>query len=210
MLNGQFDWDTDNYKCALFTSASNLGVASTTYAGVTNEVANANGYLTGGLAVAFVLTGTRSVDAKFSTNPTWAAAGGSIVGRYAAVYEVGGDVAFFSMLDRTATAVANAVWGTPSGDNVTITSATSALPLVAAGAMFEISGHSTLANNGLYVATGSPTTASLPATKLSGLSPAAAAAAAVTAYLGLNLTAADASAFVVSSSGAPSPMFTLA
>ena len=50
LLNGTFDIDTDSYKCALFLSTSNIGAASTTYAGVTNEHANGNGYTTGGIA----------------------------------------------------------------------------------------------------------------------------------------------------------------
>ena len=208
MLNGTFDWDSDAYKCALFQSTSNLTVASTAYSGVTNEVANANGYLTGGLAVAFNLTPNgRAIDVKFQLNPTWAANGGSIVSRYGAVYEVGADVAFFSMMERTATAIGDAAWGTPTGDDVTITSAGAALPAITAGTMFEISGHANPANNGLYVATGSPTTSSRPATKQSGAAPAAAAASAVTGYVGANLTAGDQSAFVVNSSS--TPMFTL-
>ena len=47
--------DLDNaalgYKMALFLSTSNIGAASTTYAGVTNEHANANGYTTGGTSI---------------------------------------------------------------------------------------------------------------------------------------------------------------
>ena len=48
LLNGTFDIDTDTFKIALFQSTSNIGAASTTYAGLTNEVASANGYTTGG------------------------------------------------------------------------------------------------------------------------------------------------------------------
>lgn len=101
ILNGQFDWDTDTWKVALFLSTSNLGAASTTYAGVTNEHANANGYTTGGITVTFTLAGTTSVTASFATNPVWTASGGSIVARFAAIYESGGDVAFYCLLDST-------------------------------------------------------------------------------------------------------------
>ena len=66
LLNGQFDLDTDSFKCALFLSTSNLTTASTTFAGVTNEVGTTNtGYTAGGAAVAFTLAGTTSV-----TSPT--------------------------------------------------------------------------------------------------------------------------------------------
>lgn len=99
ILNGQFDWDTDSFKVALFLSASNISATSTTYAGVTSEHANANGYTTGGIAQLFTLAGTTSVTVSFTTNPVWTASGGSIVARFAVIYEVAGDVAFFCLLD---------------------------------------------------------------------------------------------------------------
>lgn len=101
ILSGQFDIDSDTYKCALFLSTSNLGAASTTYAGVTNEHANANGYTTGGIAVTFTLSGTTSVTASFATNPVWTASGGSITARFAAIYEVSGDVLAYVLLDSS-------------------------------------------------------------------------------------------------------------
>lgn len=100
MLNGQFDFDSDTWKMALFLSTSNLGAGSTTYAGVTNEHANANGYTTGGVAITFSLSGTTTVTAD-STDATWTASGGSIVARFAAIYEVGGDIFAFCLLDST-------------------------------------------------------------------------------------------------------------
>src|SRR6266571_4675204 len=66
--NTGFDIDSGSYKVALFLSTSNIGAASTTYAGVTNEVANANGYTTGGIAVTFTLSGTTTVTATFASN----------------------------------------------------------------------------------------------------------------------------------------------
>lgn len=101
IINGQFDIDTDTYKCALFLSTSNISASSTTYAGVTNEHANANGYTTGGVTVAFTLAGTTSVTASFTTNPSWTASGGNIVARFAVIYEVAGDVLFYCLLDST-------------------------------------------------------------------------------------------------------------
>jgi hypothetical protein len=61
LLNGTFDIDTDSYKTALFLSTSNIGSGSTTYAGLTNEHANANGYTTGGIATTLTLSGTTTV-----------------------------------------------------------------------------------------------------------------------------------------------------
>jgi hypothetical protein len=102
IAKGQFDFDSDTWKMALFQSTSNLGAASTTYAGVTNEVANGNGYTTGGIAVTFTLTGTTSVKVDVDTDPVWTASGGgSITARFAAIYEVGGDVLAYCLLDST-------------------------------------------------------------------------------------------------------------
>jgi hypothetical protein len=101
LLNGTFDIDSDTYKCALFLSTSNIGAATTTYAGVTNEHANGNGYTTGGIAVALTLAGTTTVTVDITTDPVWTASGGSITARFAVIYEVGGDVLCYALLDST-------------------------------------------------------------------------------------------------------------
>lgn len=101
LINGTFDIDSDTWKCALFLSTSNIGAASTTYAGLTNEHANANGYTTGGIAVTLTLAGTTSVTAVFATNPVWTASGGSIVARFAVIYEVAGNVLCYCLLDSS-------------------------------------------------------------------------------------------------------------
>lgn len=101
LLNGTFDIDTDSYKCALFLSTSNLGAASTTFAGVTAEHAAANGYTAGGIAVALTLAGTTTVTVDVTTDPVWTASGGSIVARFAAIYEVAGDILCYCLLDST-------------------------------------------------------------------------------------------------------------
>ena len=76
LLDGTFDIDSDSYKMALFLSTSNLGAASTTYAAVTNEHANNNGYATGGIAIDLVLSGTTTVKVDIDTDPVWTANGG--------------------------------------------------------------------------------------------------------------------------------------
>src|SRR5688572_28986473 len=86
---------------ALFLSSSNLSSASTTYAALTGEHANANGYTTGGIAVTLTLSGTNPVTVDIQTDPVWTASGGSIVARYAVIYEVGGDVLMYCLLDST-------------------------------------------------------------------------------------------------------------
>jgi len=100
LLDGTFDIDSDTWNMALFLSTSNLGAATTTYAGVTNEHANANGYTTGGVSVTLSLAGTTTVTVD-STDASWTAAGGSIVARFAAIYEVGGNVLCYCLLDDT-------------------------------------------------------------------------------------------------------------
>ncbi len=103
LLNGDFDLDTDTFKVALFLSTSNIGAASTTYAGLTNEVANAFGYTTGGQGIGgsnhLVLTGTTTVKVAWTTDPVWTASGGSITARFAVLYEVSGNVLCYCLLD---------------------------------------------------------------------------------------------------------------
>lgn len=99
LLNGTFDIDSDSWKLALFLSTSNIGAASTTYAGLTNEHANANGYTTGGQAISLTLSGTTTVTVDIATDPVWTASGGAITARFAVIYEVGGDVLCYCLLD---------------------------------------------------------------------------------------------------------------
>jgi hypothetical protein len=100
MLNGTFDFDTDTFKVALFLSTSNIGAASTTYAGVTNEHANANGYTTGGISLgALTLAGTTIVTVDDPADMVWTASGGSITARFAVLYESAGDVVAYCLLD---------------------------------------------------------------------------------------------------------------
>ncbi len=96
------EWlDADTYKIALFLSTSNIGAASTTYAGLTNEHANANGYTTGGNSVTVSRSGTTTLTIT-STNPAvWTASGGSIVARFGVLYEVSGRVLAYFLLDST-------------------------------------------------------------------------------------------------------------
>lgn len=101
LLNGDFDIDTDSWKMALLTSSSNIGSGSTTYAGLTGEVANANGYTTGGIAVTLTFSGTTTVTVATSADKAWTASGGSLTARYAVIYEVSGKVLAYALLDST-------------------------------------------------------------------------------------------------------------
>lgn len=101
LLDGTFDIDTDTWKMALFLSTSNIGAASTTFAGVTNEHAAANGYTAGGIAITLTLSGTTTVTVDISADPVWTASGGSITARFAVIYEVAGNVLCYCTLDST-------------------------------------------------------------------------------------------------------------
>lgn len=101
ILDGSFA-SGSSWKVALFLSTSNIGAASTTFAGLTNQHAAANGYTAGGVAVTPVLSGTTSVTWSFATNPSWTASGGSIVARFAVLYKVSSDdVMAYCLLDST-------------------------------------------------------------------------------------------------------------
>jgi hypothetical protein len=91
LANGTHDLDDPtNWKCALFLSTSNantLGVGTGVYGDLTNEHANANGYTTGGVAIASETFTQSGGTATFDANDaTFSASGGSIVARYAVVY----------------------------------------------------------------------------------------------------------------------------
>ena len=102
LLNGTFDLDSDTFKMALFQSTSNLGPASTTFAGVTNEVGTTNtGYSAGGEAITLTLSGTTTVKVDIATDPVWTAGSAGLTARYACIYEVGGDVLCYCLLDST-------------------------------------------------------------------------------------------------------------
>lgn len=96
------EWlDADTYKIALFLSTSNIGASSTTYAGLTNEHANANGYTTGGKSVTLSRSGTTTVTFDATDPAAWTASGGSITARFAVLYEVSGRVLCYCLLDST-------------------------------------------------------------------------------------------------------------
>lgn len=101
LLDGTFDLNTDSLKIALFQSTSNIGSGSTTYAGLTNEVANGNGYTTGGNAVTGSLSGTTTVTFDTTDPAVWTATGAGFSARYAVLYEVSGNVLAYCLLDNT-------------------------------------------------------------------------------------------------------------
>jgi len=115
LLDGSFDLDTDTFKIALFTSSWD-GPGATTY-GTTNEVATAYGYTQGGITInQLTLSGTTTVTVDNSAAIVWTASGGSIVARYAAIYENGGKFLCYCLLDSSPADVT-----TTNGNTLTIT-----------------------------------------------------------------------------------------
>lgn len=106
IADGTHDLDNDTIRVALFTSSYTPSAAHTAYSGLTNEVANGNGYTTGGEALTSVQWNQASGTATFDAADTeWTATGGSIVCRYAVLYnaDAGGsnDLIGYILLDNT-------------------------------------------------------------------------------------------------------------
>lgn len=76
---------SDTYKMALYTSAATLNKSTTAYSS-TNEVANGNGYTTGGVTLSGYTTAldTDTAYIDWTTDPSWAAA--SITARGCLIY----------------------------------------------------------------------------------------------------------------------------
>ncbi len=103
LIDGTFDIDSDTWKMALHLSSGTQPAAGTTaWSGLdSSEHANANGYLDGGKSIALSLSGTTTVKVDIDSDPVWTASGGSIVARWAVIYEVAGDVLCYCLLDDT-------------------------------------------------------------------------------------------------------------
>lgn len=90
LWDGTLDLDSNSLNLALFQSTSNcntLSVGTGVYGDLTNEVAAANGYSTGGAALtALSITQTSGTGKFTATLPTFTASGGNIVFRFAVIY----------------------------------------------------------------------------------------------------------------------------
>jgi hypothetical protein len=99
--------NTDSMKVALFLSTSNAGNAALVtaqYATLTNEVAAANGYATGGVVCAPTYSQTAGTATFDTADASWTASGGSITSRFAVVYDnsaVNKDLIAYCLLDAT-------------------------------------------------------------------------------------------------------------
>ncbi len=89
LMNGGIDLDTDTIKCALVTSSYTPDIDTHDfYDDVTNEVANGNGYTTGGATLAGVAVAVDNTNnrAEFdATDSSWTTA--TITARGAVIYK---------------------------------------------------------------------------------------------------------------------------
>jgi hypothetical protein len=127
-------------RMALFQSTSNcngLGVGTNVYGDLTNEVANANGYTTGGEAVTGQGVAAAADITTFDCDDVaFAASGGSIVARFAVLYV--DDTVFGVVKPLLAVCLLDT---TPA--NVTIPSGVTGTIVINATGVFTISGATT-------------------------------------------------------------------
>lgn len=119
LMDGTIDLDgATPFKMSLHTSASNAAITTlSTIAAINNQVANANGYVTGGATLAAVTwgTGASATEYRFdSTAVVWTAAGGAISAVKYAVISQGTLALCFSQLSTVQFSVT-------SGNSLTVT-----------------------------------------------------------------------------------------
>ena len=91
LTDGTLDLNSHTFKTTLHTSTYVPDAAAhTIYSHITGEVANANGYTTGGKTlINTALTNTGGTVKWTADNLVWSATGGSIIARYAVVWASG-------------------------------------------------------------------------------------------------------------------------
>lgn len=135
--DGSIDWDTNTFKIALFTSASNCATLThDALADLTGQVAAGNGYTTGGVTLTSVTwTNTAGTVTFDAADPSWTASGGSITARFAVIYQSGlfngvtDALVCFALLDNT-----------PA--DVTVTAGNTLTIQFSASGIFDVSGGS--------------------------------------------------------------------
>lgn len=85
--NAEINLDTDTFKVVLLSSSSNIAATSDDATAVTNELSTANGYTSGGVTVTPGWTRSSGTCTFDISDPSWTASGGSIVARFAAIYD---------------------------------------------------------------------------------------------------------------------------
>jgi hypothetical protein len=89
ILNGEVSPSLDDFYCILLSSSYTPVITDQTYGDISAyEIAQQYGYLTGGVALTNVVSIEESNGDVYldCDDPSWAASGGSIVARHAAIY----------------------------------------------------------------------------------------------------------------------------
>jgi hypothetical protein len=133
--SGLIDLDSHTFKMALFTSASNADTLTLDELGdLTNEVANGDGYTTGGVTLSGITWTNSSGTIKFDCNDAeWIASGSGITARFAVIYDdtaANDPLICVCLLDAT-----------PA--NVTATAGNALDILISASGVFTLSGANT-------------------------------------------------------------------
>jgi hypothetical protein len=126
LMTGDIDLDTDTFRMALFTSASNaLSSANLSVLGsVSNQVSEANGYSSSGKLLSTLWsTGASASEMRWNADAVvWTATGGSITNvKYAVIFEVTqGKVLCWSALSTAqfTITVGNTLTVTPSANGI--------------------------------------------------------------------------------------------
>lgn len=130
-MAGKFiDFQNDAFNMALFLSTSNANdPTKAMYSDLTHEVASAFGYTTGGVGLTGVTLSVSGPTVKWTSgNGIWTAFGGSIVCRYAVIYDMTtGDLVCWSLLDNT-----------PA--DITVTAGSVLTVQIASGGIYTITG----------------------------------------------------------------------
>ena len=127
LASGQFNFNTDTFKMALYTGGATIGPTTAAYT-TTNEVASGSGYTTGGEVVTVSVAPTTGTDPSNTimylsfNNVTWNPA--SFTCRGAIIYKVGGGNPTVCVLDfggdKTATTSFQVQFPTANSTNAII------------------------------------------------------------------------------------------
>jgi hypothetical protein len=100
LQDGTLNPDGDTFKMSLHTSAGNVAVTSTTFAALTGEVTN-TGYTAGGASCPLTAATVTTNDVKVTQDAAvvWTAGTTDIVAKWGVLYEVGGNVLAFCLLE---------------------------------------------------------------------------------------------------------------
>ena len=122
LLDGAFHLNTGQLRVALLAQSSNVGSASSNWSSVTGELPTGYGYTYGGKDLHLILSGSTTVLVAGATDTVWQVVDGNVDAKWVAIYEVGGLVLCYCLLDS-----ADAVVSVPNGSSLTVKTATTIL-----------------------------------------------------------------------------------